>query len=61
MEAKETNIFISYRREDGRELARTLYLALGKLGYQNIFFDYNSMRGGTFNTQIDVAIINNHG
>ena len=50
------DIFISYRREDGRELARTLYLSLGKLGYKNVFFDYNSMRGGTFNTQIDVAI-----
>lgn len=50
------DIFISYRREGGRELARTLYLSLGRLGYQRIFFDYNSMRGGTFNRQIDVAI-----
>ena len=51
-----TNIFISYRRTGGREIARTVYLALGKLGYQNIFFDYNSLRNGVFNTQIIDAI-----
>lgn len=51
-----TDIFISYRREGGREIARTIYLALGKLGFQNIFFDYNSLRNGVFNEQIIDAI-----
>lgn len=50
------NIFISYRREGGRELARTLRLALANLGYDNIFFDYNSLRDGMFNDQIITAI-----
>lgn len=50
------DIFISYRREGGRELARTLRLALANIGYDNIFFDYNSLRDGLFNDQIITAI-----
>lgn len=50
------NIFISYRRQGGRELARTLRLALENLGYDNIFFDYNSLRDGMFNDRIITAI-----
>ena len=50
------DIFISYRRQGGRELARTLRLALANIGYENIFFDYNSLRDGLFNDQIIKAI-----
>ena len=56
IDAKQTDIFISYRRVDGREHARTIQLALGREGYQNIFFDYDSMRDGMFNDQILTAI-----
>ena len=56
IDAKQTDIFISYRRVDGREHARTIQLALGKEGFQNVFFDYDSMRDGMFNDQILTAI-----
>ena len=56
IDAKQTDIFISYRRVDGREHARTIQLALGREGYQNVFFDYDSMRDGMFNDQILTAI-----
>lgn len=52
----ETNIFISYRRIDGLEHARIIYLELINHGYTNIFFDYNSLRDCTFDSQIEVAI-----
>lgn len=58
MEAKDTDIFISYRRVDGRDVARTIQLALGKAGFENVFFDYTSMREGMFNEQITTAINN---
>ena len=56
MEAKDTDIFISYRRIDGRDIARTIQLALGKEGFEHVFFDYSSMREGMFNEQIITAI-----
>lgn len=56
MDAERTDIFISYRRIDGRDVARTIQLALGKEGFENVFFDYNSMREGMFNKQILTAI-----
>jgi len=56
MEAKDTDIFISYRRVDGRDIARSIQLALGKEGFENVFFDYSSMREGMFNEQITTAI-----
>ena len=37
MEAKDTDIFISYRRIDGRDIARTIQLALGKEGFEHVF------------------------
>lgn len=58
IDAKQTDIFISYRRVDGRDSARNIHLALGKEGFQNVFFDYNSMRDGMFNEQILTAISN---
>lgn len=51
-----TKIFISYRRTGGRDIARSIYLALGKSGYNNVFFDYNSLRDGVFNEKIVTAI-----
>lgn len=52
----ETNIFISYRRTGGLEHARIIYLDLIRHGYTNIFFDYESLRDGTFDSQIEIAI-----
>ena len=52
----ECDIFISYRREGGRDCARTIKLKLHELGYKRIFFDYSSIRDGVFNTQILDAI-----
>lgn len=44
-------IFISYRRDGGDALAGRLADRLRALGYK-VFFDVESMRSGTFNTQI---------
>ena len=51
-----TDIFISYRRVGGRDTARNVELALKGEGYENIFFDFNSLRDGVFNEQILNAI-----
>lgn len=48
-------IFISYRREGGDALAGRLADRLNALGYK-VFYDVESMRSGTFNTQILEAI-----
>jgi len=50
------NVFISYRREGGRDIARSIKLSLELIGFNKIFFDYNSIRDGMFNTQIMDAI-----
>ena len=50
------DIFISYRREDGREQARSIKLALQVHGYRNIFFDYESIQKGEFTKRIIDAI-----
>lgn len=50
------DIFISYRKVGGRDTARSIKQQLQLLGYENIFFDYNSIRDGYFNTQILDAI-----
>lgn len=47
-----TEVFISYRRKDGRHHARIIELALKLSGYENIFFDFSSIKEGVFNTQI---------
>lgn len=44
-------IFISYRRDGGDALAGRLADRFNALGYK-VFFDVESMRSGTFNTQI---------
>lgn len=48
-------VFISYRRQTGRDVARNIYERLSLKGI-NTFFDYNSMRNGKFNDQIYEAI-----
>lgn len=55
MRKKGGRVFISYRREGGREIARNIYERLTLLGYST-FFDYDSMRNGMFNQQIYSAI-----
>lgn len=48
-------VFISYRRDGGEDLAGRISDKLTGLGYQ-VFYDVESMRSGTFNTQIYEAI-----
>ena len=51
------DVFISYRRIDGRDHARNIQLGLQQRGSSfNVFFDYHSMRDGKFNRQILDAI-----
>lgn len=45
------DIFISYRRDGGSELAQLLYSRLTADGYR-VFFDVESMRSGKFNKQL---------
>ncbi len=52
---KKYDIFISYRRGSGLYMAKNISQALEKRGY-NVFFDYNSLENGQFNTQIYDAI-----
>ncbi len=52
----DVDIFISYRRVDGRDYARNIMQALKIMGYPRVFFDFNSLRDGIFNTQILDAI-----
>ena len=48
-------VFISYRRDGGREYARSLYLAFRGMGIKT-FFDYSSLQHGDFNVDILRAI-----
>ena len=50
------DIFISYRRVDGRDHARNIQQAFKAHGYKNIFFDYDSIQKGEFNKRIIDAI-----
>lgn len=52
----DVDIFMSYRRADGLHYARNIMQALKMVGYPKVFFDYNSLRDGVFNTQIIDAI-----
>lgn len=49
------DVFLSYRRESGTEFCSFIYESLTGDGY-NVFFDFNSIRQGAFDTQIDDAI-----
>lgn len=50
------DIFISYRRIDGRDHARNIQQALKAHGYKDIFFDYDSIQKGEFTNRIIDAI-----
>lgn len=51
------DVFVSYRRVDGRDHARNIQLGLQQRGSTfNVFFDYASLRDGKFNLQILDAI-----
>ena len=49
------DIFISYRREDGKEFARQLQLKLQNLGYRT-FLDVEELKDGVFDKRITAAI-----
>lgn len=49
------NVFLSYRRKSGSELASVLYHMLTNAGY-SVFFDVKSLRAGDFETRIDQEI-----
>lgn len=53
----QTQIFISYRRDDGQGAARSVQQALiHKYGGEAVFFDFTSIEDGRFNLQIIDAI-----
>lgn len=52
---KKYDVFISYRRQGGRDCARLLQQALERRGYK-CFFDYDSLQDGVFNKAIYGAI-----
>ena len=41
------DVFVSYRRSDGKDIARILNLAFKNAGYR-CFLDYNDLEGGIF-------------
>lgn len=52
---EQYDIFISYRREGGRDIARPIKLELEKHGY-NVFLDFDELKDGSFNQKIKDAI-----
>lgn len=54
---KTYDIFISYRRDGGKEYARTLKPELEKRGYR-VFLDYDELNDGVFDQRIKNAINN---
>lgn len=50
-----TDVFLSYRRESGTEFCSFLSQTLKQEGY-SVFFDFDSLRQGPFDEQIDQAI-----
>ena len=50
------DIFISYRRDDAREHARNVQLALRSNGFGKVFFDYDSIQDGEFTKRIINAV-----
>ena len=49
------DIFISYRRDGGRDIARPIKLELEKHGY-SVFLDFDELKDGSFNQKIKDAI-----
>lgn len=57
MKQPKYDIFISYRRDNGAQYARTLQLMLEKKGYK-VFLDYDELKDEKFSPQIEAAIKN---
>ena len=57
MNNKHYDVFINYRRNPGRDFARTLQQSFKSRGY-SVFFDYDSLQDGEFNKEIYTAIEN---
>ncbi len=57
MNNKHYDVFINYRRNPGRDFARTLQQAFKARGF-SVFFDYDSLQDGKFNEEIYSAIEN---
>lgn len=55
MSSKKYDIFISYRRTDGKDIARALKESLAARGY-NVFLDYDALQDGVFDRRILDAI-----
>lgn len=49
------HIFLSYRREDGKDMARTLKETLTSKGYR-VFLDMDELQDGVFNERIIEAL-----
>lgn len=49
------DVFISYRRDTGRDIARPIKLELEKHGY-NVFLDFDELKDGSFSQKIKDAI-----
>ena len=49
------DVFISYRRDSGQDIARALQLGLENKGLR-VFFDLEEIRGGNFNEKLYIAI-----
>ena len=54
-ESKQYDIFISYRRDGGSEMARLLFEKFKSLGY-SVFFDREELRSGVFDVRLYAAI-----
>ena len=54
-ENKKYDIFINYRRKDGKQYAKILQLELEKRGF-SVFLDYDELEDGVFGDSIKEAI-----
>ncbi|MEE0992124.1 MAG: TIR domain-containing protein [Bacteroidales bacterium] len=50
------DVFVSYRRSDGKSFARTLNLAFKNEGFR-CFLDYDKLEGGDFSRQLQDAVV----
>ncbi|MEE1203719.1 MAG: amine dehydrogenase large subunit, partial [Bacteroidales bacterium] len=50
------DVFVSYRRSDGKEFARILNLAFKNEGFR-CFLDYDKLEGGDFSKQLQDAVV----
>ena len=50
------DVFVSYRRSDGKSFARTLNLAFKNEGFR-CFLDYDKLEGGDFSKQLQDAVV----